>query len=88
MFFFFSYLFLIPFLMTPTDYFYIRSVSTGNVVCSVKDQDPLRSQVMVTPPTLSDSELWYWKDQFIFNKANDLVLDIRKGNHQIKSILC
>ncbi|KAG1146443.1 hypothetical protein G6F37_004675 [Rhizopus arrhizus] len=65
--------------MTPTDYFYIRSVSTGNVVCSVKDQDPLRSQVMVAPPTLSDSELWYWKDQFIFNKANDLVLDIRKG---------
>jgi hypothetical protein len=62
-------------------YFYIRSTSTGNVVsASTNTNDLLRSQVMVTPPTLSDHELWCWKGQFLSNKANDLVLDIRKGS--------
>lgn len=60
------------------NYFYIKSVSTGYVVSSQEDS-PLRSQVIVSPPKLSDLELWYWKDQFICNKANNLVLDIRKG---------
>ncbi|KAI7908216.1 uncharacterized protein BX663DRAFT_24982 [Cokeromyces recurvatus] len=31
------------------------------------------------PPTLSDYELWCWKGQFLCNKANGYVLDIRKG---------
>lgn len=66
--------------MTTNGFFYIRSTSTGNVVAaSTNTNDLLRSQVIVTPSTLSDHELWYWKGQFICNKANDLVLDIRKG---------
>ncbi|KAF1796713.1 carbohydrate-binding module family 13 protein [Mucor lusitanicus] len=67
--------------MSTSGWFYIRSTSTGNVVAasSNTEQDLLRSQVIVTPPTLSDHELWCWKGQFLCNKANDLVLDIRKG---------
>jgi hypothetical protein len=66
--------------MSTNGWFYIRSTSTGNVVASIDtEQDLLRSQVIVTPPTLSDRELWCWKGQFLCNKANDLVLDIRKG---------
>lgn len=66
--------------MTTNGWFYIRSTSTGNVIsASTNTKDLLRSQVMVTPATLSDHELWCWKGQFIANKANDMVLDIRKG---------
>lgn len=66
--------------MSTNGWFYIRSTSTGNVVAATNtEQDLLRSQVIVTPPTLSDHELWCWKGQFLCNKANDLVLDIRKG---------
>lgn len=71
----------------PSDYFYIKSISTGNVVSAITHGDPLRSQVLVTPPTLSDAELWYWKGQFICNKANGLVLDIRKGKLGDDSVL-
>lgn len=68
-------------------WFYIRSTSTGNVVsASTNTTDLLRSQVLVTPSTLSDHELWCWKGQFLMNKANDLVLDIRKGNISIKTL--
>lgn len=66
--------------MATNDYFYIRSTSTGNVISApTNTNDLLRSQVMVTPPTLSDYELWCWKGQFLSNKSNNLVLDIRKG---------
>ncbi|KAI8141689.1 hypothetical protein BJV82DRAFT_645302 [Fennellomyces sp. T-0311] len=34
---------------------------------------------MVAPPKRTDSELWRWDSQFLRNKANGLVLDIRKG---------
>ncbi|KAI9248656.1 hypothetical protein BY458DRAFT_494301 [Sporodiniella umbellata] len=60
------------------NYFYIKSVSTGLVVTG-QSQDALRSQVTVNAATLEANQLWYWKGQFICNKANDLVLDIRKG---------
>ncbi|KAG2230644.1 hypothetical protein INT48_005912 [Thamnidium elegans] len=65
--------------MTTNGWFYIRSTSSGNVVSASTSNDLLRSQVMVTPSTLSDHELWCWKGQYLCNKANDLVLDIRKG---------
>lgn len=66
--------------MLPNGWFYIRSTSTGNVISATTNNDELlRSQVLVTPSTLSDHELWCWKGQFLSNKANDLVLDIRKG---------
>ncbi|KAI7896824.1 uncharacterized protein EV154DRAFT_410905 [Mucor mucedo] len=66
--------------MLPDGWFYIRSTGTGNVIsASTSTDDLLRSQVLVTPSTLSDHELWCWKGQFLSNKANDLVLDIRKG---------
>ncbi|CEP17609.1 hypothetical protein [Parasitella parasitica] len=65
--------------MSTSGWFYIRSTSTGNVVSATNDQELLRSQVIVTPPTLADHELWCWKGQFLCNKANGLVLDIRKG---------
>lgn len=69
--------------MATNDYFYIRSTSTGNVISApTNTNDLLRSQVMVTPPTLSDYELWCWKGQFLSNKSNNLVLDIRKGKHR------
>lgn len=73
--------YLYPENMSTSGWFYIRSTSTGNVVAASAntEQDLLRSQVIVTPPTLSDHELWCWKGQFLCNKANDLVLDIRKG---------
>jgi hypothetical protein len=65
-------------------WFYIRSTSTGNVVAASTNTNVLlRSQVIVTPSTLSDHELWCWKGQFLCNKANDLVLDIRKGTTEI-----
>ncbi|KAI8356170.1 hypothetical protein BD560DRAFT_375004 [Blakeslea trispora] len=66
--------------MSTESWFYIRSASTGNVISAASKVDELlRSQVLVTPPTLSDNELWRWKGQFLCNKANGLVLDIRKG---------
>ncbi|KAI8979589.1 hypothetical protein BDF20DRAFT_835593 [Mycotypha africana] len=64
-----------------TEWFFIRSVKSGNVIAA-STNDPetaLRSQVIVTVPTLSDTQLWCWKDQFLYNKATNLVLDIRKG---------
>lgn len=67
--------------MTTNGWFYIRSTSSGNVVSASTGNDLLRSQVMVTPSTLSDHELWCWKGQYLCNKAYDLVLDIRKGKH-------
>lgn len=66
--------------MDTNGWFYIRSTSTGNVISACTNTNELlRSQVFVTPSTLSDHELWCWKGQFLCNKANDLVLDIRKG---------
>ncbi|KAI9483177.1 MAG: hypothetical protein EXX96DRAFT_557167 [Benjaminiella poitrasii] len=66
--------------MTTNDWFYIRSTNTGNVVsASTQTVKLLRSQVLVTPPTLSDHELWCWDGQFLRNKATNYVLDIRKG---------
>ncbi|KAI8646611.1 hypothetical protein BD408DRAFT_439989 [Parasitella parasitica] len=65
--------------MSTSGWFYIRSTNTGNVVSATNDQELLRSQVIVTPPSLADHELWCWKGQFLCNKANGLVLDIRKG---------
>ncbi|KAI8886927.1 carbohydrate-binding module family 13 protein [Backusella circina FSU 941] len=63
--------------MSSTQWFYIRSINTGNVI-TAKDT-LLRSQVFVTKPTLDERELWSWKGQFLVNKASGLVLDIRKG---------
>ena len=71
--------------MSTLEWFYIRSTHTGNVVsASTNTAELLRSQVLVTPPTLSDHELWCWKGQFLVNKANDFVLDIRKGKKKRK----
>ncbi|KAI9256434.1 hypothetical protein BDA99DRAFT_539509 [Phascolomyces articulosus] len=60
---------------------YIRNVSTGNVITALTSnkEDALRSQVIVSPPKQTDQELWRWDGQFLRNKSNDLVLDIRKG---------
>ena len=60
---------------------YIRNVSTGNVITAIthNKEDALRSQVMVAPAKRNDQELWRWDGQFLRNKSNDLVLDIRKG---------
>ncbi|KAI9498051.1 hypothetical protein BDB00DRAFT_755289 [Zychaea mexicana] len=35
---------------------------------------------MVAPAKRNDQELWRWDGQFLRNKSNDLVLDIRKGS--------
>ncbi|OBZ89079.1 hypothetical protein A0J61_02873 [Choanephora cucurbitarum] len=66
--------------MSNESWFYIRSSTTGNVISAPTDTDELlRAQVLVTPPTLSDNELWCWKGRHLCNKASGLVLDIRKG---------
>jgi hypothetical protein len=64
------------------EWFYIRSISTGNVVTANPKEAVARAQVIVTKPALNDLELWSWKGEFLSNKATGLVLDIRKGNTQ------
>jgi hypothetical protein len=64
----------------PSPWFSIRSVATGKLITCLSGPAPLlRSQVYVSSDPLSDSSLWAWDGAFLRNKANDLVLDIRKG---------
>lgn len=66
--------------MSVNEWFYIRSTNSGHVISAIPNEETyLRSQVIVTAPTLNDHELWCWKGQCLTNKATDLVLDIREG---------
>ncbi|KAI8989409.1 hypothetical protein BDB01DRAFT_539941 [Pilobolus umbonatus] len=69
--------------MSTPDWFYIRSITTGNVIACPDSNDSLRAQAKVIPPTLSDLELWQWNGQFLRNKETGLVLDIRKGRLRV-----
>ncbi|CAO3625013.1 unnamed protein product [Cunninghamella blakesleeana] len=67
------------------NWFYIRSIATGNVISCVSKVEPLlHSQVYVCPLKSSnkndhDESLWKWENNLLKNKATSLVLDIRKG---------
>ncbi|KAL0081553.1 carbohydrate-binding module family 13 protein [Phycomyces blakesleeanus] len=66
------------------DWFYIRTVSNGNVasagpIIAANDVETTRSEIRVEPPKYDDSELWCWKDRMLVNKSNGMVMSIRKG---------
>ncbi|KAI8059856.1 hypothetical protein BC940DRAFT_313170 [Gongronella butleri] len=62
-------------------WFVIRSTTGNKIVSCLPSAEPaLRSQVYVTPDFQGDHSLWTWMDTvYLQNKANALVLDIRKG---------
>ncbi|KAI9019444.1 hypothetical protein CLU79DRAFT_720420 [Phycomyces nitens] len=66
------------------DWFYIRTVSNGNVASAgptiePNDEESARAQVFVQPPKYNDNELWGWNGKMLVNKSNGMVLSIRKG---------
>ncbi|KAI9253814.1 hypothetical protein BDA99DRAFT_519044 [Phascolomyces articulosus] len=65
----------------PVKWFYIKSVSSDNVISATgaTDEPSMRSQVHVCNPRFTDEERWCWDGQHLVNQATNLVLDIRKG---------
>lgn len=65
----------------PDGYFFIKNQKHGLVI-TVLDTDKLAARVIATPLDTENynRQMWKHNDGFLFNKASNLVLDVRGGN--------